>query len=44
LAALYTAGSRWRVGFDGADWWNGKAAAIQWEMSTWVRKKGDEIF
>jgi hypothetical protein len=22
LAALYRAGSRWRVGFDGADWWS----------------------
>jgi hypothetical protein len=25
LAALYKTGSRWRVGFDGADWWSGRA-------------------
>jgi hypothetical protein len=25
LEALYRADSRWRVGFDGSDWWSGRA-------------------
>jgi hypothetical protein len=25
LEALYGSGSMWRVGFDGADWWSGRA-------------------
>jgi hypothetical protein len=44
LEALHWAGSRWQVGFDGADWWSRIVGyyPIGDEMNTWLKERGDE--
>jgi hypothetical protein len=43
LEAFYRAGSRWQVGFDGANFCGAEEqAAIKWEKSMGLRKRGDE--
>jgi hypothetical protein len=39
LKPLYRAGSRWQVGFDGADWWSGRVGCYPIGEEHVVEKK-----